>query len=213
MMRSNDLRRRRRPATLGAGVLAVVWSMSPTAQEPGQTDGFTAAQATRGGEVYERVCASCHRADFQGSFEAPPLAGVNFLNFWGDLSAAALFDRISVSMPPDRPGRLDDQDYVDIVAYLLQANGAVASGLELTATTTASIDTLATRRPPTAVEASQRGGQTQRPPGPSRDEPAGLRVTGTVPNYRPVTEEIVLIYIIKKVLILRTKKYMIYLNH
>ena len=140
MMRSNDLWRRRRPATLGvgvAGVLAVVMSMSLTAQEPGETGGFTAAQATRGGEVYQRVCASCHRTDFQGSFEAPPLAGANFLNLWGDLSAAGLFDRISVSMPPDRPGRLDDQAYVDIVAYLLQANGAVASGLELTAATAA----------------------------------------------------------------------------
>ncbi len=192
MMRSNDLRRRRPAATLGvgvAGVLAVVWSMSPTAQESGQSDGFTAAQATRGGEVYERVCASCHRADFQGSFEAPPLAGVNFLNLWGDLSAAALFDRISVSMPPDRPGRLDDQAYVDIVAYLLQANGAVASGLELTAATASSIDTLATRRAPTAVGASLRGGETRGPQGRSRDEPAGLRVAGTVPNFRPVTDE------------------------
>ncbi len=172
-----------------AGVLAVVWSMSPTAQEPGQPVGFTAAQATRGAEVYERACASCHRADFQGSFEAPPLAGVNFLNFWGDLSAAALFDRISASMPPDRPGGLDDQAYVDIVAYLLQVNGAAASGLELTAATAASIDALVTRRAPTTVAASQGGGETRGPQGRSRDEPAGLRVTGTVPNFSPVTEE------------------------
>ena len=109
MIRSNDVRRQRLTATpvVGtAGVLVVVMLMSLTAQEPGQTGGFTAAQATSGGEVYERVCASCHRTDFQGSFEAPPLAGANFLNLWGDLSAAALFDRISGSMPPDRPGRL-----------------------------------------------------------------------------------------------------------
>ncbi len=145
--------------------------MSLTAQEPGQTGGFTPAQATRGGEVYERVCASCHRTDFQGSFEAPPLAGANFLNLWGDLTAAALFDSISVSMPPDRPGRLGDQTYVDIVAYLLQANGAAAGGRELTATTAVSIGTLATRRAaPTEVRASQGGGQTRGPQGRSRDE-------------------------------------------
>ena len=193
MIRSNDVRRRRLTATpvVGtAGVLAVVMLMSLTAQEPGQTGGFTAAQATSGGEVYERVCASCHRTDFQGSFEAPPLAGANFLNLWGDLRAAALFDRISASMPPDRPGRLGDQTYVDIVAYLLQANGAGAGRVELTATTAASINTLATSRAaPTEVRAAQGGGQTRRPQGRSRDEPAGLRVTGTVPNFRRVTEE------------------------
>ena len=190
MIRSNDVRRRRLTATpvVGTAGLAVVMLMSLTAQEPGQTGGFTAAQATSGGEVYERVCASCHRTDFQGSFEAPPLAGANFLNLWGDLSAAAMFDRISASMPPDRPGRLGDQTYVDIVAYLLQANGA--GSVELTATTAASITTLATSRAaPTEVRAAQGGGQTRRPQGRSRDEPAGLRVTGTVPNFRRVTEE------------------------
>ena len=190
MTRLNDGRRRRVTATRITGVLAVVMVMSLTAQEPGQTGGFTAAQATRGGEVYEGVCASCHRTDFQGSFEAPPLAGATFLNLWGDLTAAALFDRISVSMPPDQPGRLGDQAYVDIVAYLLQANGVAASGVELTATTTVSISTLATRpAAPTAVRAAQGGGQTRGPQGRSRNEPAGLRVTGTVPNFRPVTDE------------------------
>ena len=31
-------------------------------------------------------------------------------------------------MPPDQPGGLGDQAYVDIVAYLLQANNVAASG-------------------------------------------------------------------------------------
>ena len=131
MTRWNDARRRRLTATTFAGitgVLAVVMVTSLTAQEPGQTGGFTAAQATRGGEVYERACASCHRIDLQGSFEAPQLAGVNFLNLWGDLSPASLYDRISATMPIDQPGGLGDQAYVDIVAYLLQANGVAASG-------------------------------------------------------------------------------------
>ena len=193
MIRSNDVCRRRltvTPVAGIAGVLAMVMLMSPTAQEPGRTGGFTAAQAASGGEVYERVCASCHRMDFQGSFEAPPLAGANFLNFWGDLSPAALFDRISVSMPPERPDSLNGQTYVDIVAYLLQANGAAAGGVELTATTAVSISTLATgQAAPTEARASKGGGQTRGPLGRSRDEPAGFRVTETVPNFRPITEE------------------------
>ena len=189
MRRSNDVRPWRVPARAVVGIagpLAVVMAASLTAQQPDVTGGFTAAQATRGGEVYERVCASCHRTDFQGSFEAPPLAGTNFLNLWGDQSAASLFDRIGGSMPPDRPGRLGAETYVDLVAYLLQANGATAGGVELTGTTVAAIGTLATRQP--ASTEVRAGGQT-RPQGRSRDEPAGLRVTGTVPSFRPVTDE------------------------
>ena len=179
MRRSNDVRRRRLPATAAVGIagcLPLVMGVSLIAQQPDQPGGFTAAQATRGGEAYERVCASCHRTDFQGSFEAPPLAGTNFLNLWGDQSAASLFDRLSGSMPPDRPGRLGAETYVDLVAYLLQANGAIG--------------TLATRRPAsTEVRAAQSGGQSRPPQGRSRNEPAGLRVTGTVPSFRPVTDE------------------------
>ena len=164
MRRSNDVRRRRLSAIAAVGIagsLAVVMVVTLIAQQPDQTGGFTAAQATRGGEVYERVCASCHRTDFQGSFEAPPLAGTNFLNLWGDQSAASLFDRISGSMPPDRPGRLGAAIYVDLVAYLLQANGATAGGVELMGTTSAPIGTFATRRPaPTEVRAAQSGGRT-----------------------------------------------------
>jgi alcohol dehydrogenase (cytochrome c) len=187
MIRSNDVRL---TAIALSGVVVAAMSVSLVAQEPGQPGGFTAAQATRGAEVYERVCASCHRTDFQGSFEAPPLAGANFLNLWGDLSAAALFDRISVSMPPDGPGRLGVQTYVDIVAYLLQVNGVAASGVELTAATAVSISALATRRAaPAEVRAAQARGQTRGPQGRARDEPAGLRVAGTVPNFTPVTDE------------------------
>lgn len=193
MIRLIDARRWRVTATYFAGitgVLAVVMVTSLTAQELEHTGGFTAAQAARGGEVYERACASCHRSDFQGSFEAPQLAGLNFLNLWGDLSPAALFERISATMPIDRPGRLGDQAYIDIVAYLLQANDIAPSNVELTATTALSISSLAARRAaPTAVRAAQDVAQTRPPQGRSQNEPAGLRVTGTVPNYRQVTDE------------------------
>ena len=97
-------------------ILTNMTTTSLSAQEANQSDGFTADQASRGGEVYERECAACHRSDFQGSFEAPQLAGPNFLNNWGELSPAALFDRIKASMPIDQPGRLSDQAYIDIVA-------------------------------------------------------------------------------------------------
>ena len=52
-------------------ILTAMMAVTLTAQESNQSDGFTADQASRGGEVYERECAACHRSDFQGSFAAP----------------------------------------------------------------------------------------------------------------------------------------------
>ncbi|SVA95263.1 uncharacterized protein METZ01_LOCUS148117 [marine metagenome] len=179
-------------ATLFAAITIILTSMmitTLTAQEPNQSDGFTADQASRGGEVYERECAACHRSDFQGSFEAPQLAGPNFLNNWAELSPAELFDRIKASMPIDQPGRLSDQAYVDIVAYLLGANGVGASGVELSTTAATSIDTLIARRATasTARDPEERA-QLRPPQGQSQNAPAGLRISGTVPNFTPVTD-------------------------
>jgi alcohol dehydrogenase (cytochrome c) len=179
-------------ATLFAAITIILTSMmitTLTAQEPNQSDGFTADQASRGGEVYERECAACHRSDFQGSFEAPQLAGPNFLNNWAELSPAELFDRIKASMPIDQPGRLSDQAYVDIVAYLLGANGVGASGVELSTTAATSIDTLIARRATasTARDPEERA-QLRSPQGQSQNAPAGLRISGTVPNFTPVTD-------------------------
>ena len=171
-------------------ILTAMMATTLTAQESNQSDGFTADQASRGGEVYERECAACHRSDFQGSFEAPQLAGPNFLNNWAELSPAELFDRIKASMPIDQPGRLSDQAYVDIVAYLLGANGVSASGVELSTEATTSIDTLIARRVTVnTTTVSEERAQLRLPQGQSQNTPAGLRVSGKVSNFTPVTDE------------------------
>ena len=36
-------------------------------------------------------------------------------------------------MPPDRPGGLTDQNYADLIAYILSQNGYAANGKELPA--------------------------------------------------------------------------------
>ena len=105
------------------GLLGLVAS---AAQQPAPTGVYTASQAENGRAAYTRSCAICHRTDFQGNFEAPPLVGTNFLNYWRDRTPRELFEQIRGSMPPDQPGRLGDPAYLDIVAYLLQANGAPA---------------------------------------------------------------------------------------
>ena len=98
---------------------------------------FTAAQARRGRRVYRQNCEACHGPDLKGAELGPSLAGGDFIVFWTELSVGSLFERIRVSMPEDGPGRLTDEEYTDVVAYLLDANDYPAGDQELPADKTA----------------------------------------------------------------------------
>ena len=82
-------------------------------------------QVEAGRGVYERSCAECHRADLSGDFEAPALAGRNFLAAW---RRAPLSELLAVvrDMPPEEPGTLSEAQYLAVTAFLLEANGASA---------------------------------------------------------------------------------------
>ncbi len=57
---------------------------------------FTAAQADRGGAVYDEHCASCHDgADVDG----PPLTGAPFVDRWREDTLAGLFEFMKTAMP------------------------------------------------------------------------------------------------------------------
>jgi alcohol dehydrogenase (cytochrome c) len=160
------------------------------AGQPPSTGLYTMEQASAGRTAYEASCASCHRSDLVGSNEAPPLAGSNFINVWRNRTPRDLFGYIRNAMPPDNPGALGDQTYLDITAYMLQANGAPAGPDALTPTTAVAIGSVATGRTPAAIASSPRGGtagagrQAQTPAGRT-----GLTVTGDVNDYVPVTDE------------------------
>ena len=100
---------------------------------PGAPRGFfTEAQTDAGEAVYLTACASCHLTNFQGSGEAPALAGPDFLNSWGPQPVTELLELIAASMPPTAPGSLSDEEYAAVVAYLLSENGVEASETRLT---------------------------------------------------------------------------------
>ena len=193
-MISASLHRRLSAATVTLGVAGVLIGPAAfAAGQPARAGVHTANQAESGRAVYTRSCAICHRTDLQGNFESPPLAGANFLNFWGDRTPVELLERIRGSMPPDRPGRLGDQAYLDIVAYLLQANGAPAGDEALTATTAVSIGTVATGETgPAPAITGQAQGRASTPV--TRTATAtvagGLTVAGEVENFTPVTDEL-----------------------
>jgi quinoprotein glucose dehydrogenase len=83
---------------------------------------YTTEQAARGSAQYASQCASCHGTALTGGESAPPLAGADFFSNWNGLTVGDLFERIRVSMPADRPGKLTREQDADILAYMLSMN-------------------------------------------------------------------------------------------
>ena len=108
------------------------------AAPPARAEGiYTAAQAARGKEVYSASCASCHAADLSGGGTSPPLAGPAFVTSrknaafsadWGSavFTADDLLFVIRTTMPRGAAGSLGDDDYVAVLAYILERNGHAA---------------------------------------------------------------------------------------
>jgi mono/diheme cytochrome c family protein len=92
---------------------------------------YTSEQAARGAAGYSTNCAPCHGTDLTGGESAPQLAGGEFLSNWNGLTVGDLFERIRISMPADRPGRLSRDQNVDILALILSRNQFPAGKMEL----------------------------------------------------------------------------------
>ena len=110
-----------------AGPMASVW------------DGvFTEAQAARGRQAYSGACGLCHGRRLNGAPDdpdmrsTPPLARARFVREWDGSSLAALFAYTRLTMPEDNPGSLTDEEYVDVIAYMLSAGGMPAGDDALT---------------------------------------------------------------------------------
>jgi polyvinyl alcohol dehydrogenase (cytochrome) len=85
---------------------------------------YSAAQAEAGRALYAKSCATgCHGANLAGAGPTPSLAGKDFLARWSGLSVGELYRRVRTTMPKNAPGSLSDKAYLDVVAYLLSANG------------------------------------------------------------------------------------------
>ncbi|MCY4121194.1 MAG: c-type cytochrome, partial [Acidobacteria bacterium] len=112
--------------TAGPGVAGAA------AQAPGADGAFTIDQAADGWSVYGVQCGQCHGVNLEGMVHAPPLSGVGFLNSWLGQTTDDMFAYLRDEMPPGQAGVISDQAYIDLVAYLLEANGAVPGDRTLT---------------------------------------------------------------------------------
>jgi quinoprotein glucose dehydrogenase len=92
---------------------------------------YTEAQAGRGKEIYRSACTGCHGDTLEGSGQIPPLAGPEFLGNWKGQTLADLFDKMKTTMPADAPGKLSNEQNIDLLAFLLSFNKFPPGSAEL----------------------------------------------------------------------------------
>ena len=95
-------------------------------QQSQQVASYTLAQAAAGEAAYQQQCAACHGDNLEGFELAPSLSGNFFTRRWGGKAVSELAAELR-RMPPEQVDGLDDRVYSNILAYLLQQNGAEAS--------------------------------------------------------------------------------------
>lgn len=109
----------------GACLLLVATSLGIGTPLTGQTqdtrttlDGvYTAEQAARGRQTYQRVCSECHSLDYYSGATIRPWAGADVYS---------MYDLIRTQMPQNNPGSLRPREYVAMIAYILELNGMPA---------------------------------------------------------------------------------------
>lgn len=84
---------------------------------------YTAEQADRGEQAFENTCSFCHATS--------QFSGTTFMRSWGGAPVDQLYQLIASTMPYDAPGSLSQQQYVDVVAYLLELNDLPEGDAEL----------------------------------------------------------------------------------
>ena len=89
------------------------------AREVTAAGSYSAAQATRGKQLYSDQCVACHGEMLEGVV-GPPLSGDDFLTDFGGHPVADLIQKIQGTMPQQAPGTLTRPQSTDITAYILQ---------------------------------------------------------------------------------------------
>jgi alcohol dehydrogenase (cytochrome c) len=179
-------------------LFAAMYGVLQLLGQQGAAGPFTVQQADAGRTAYQTNCSGCHAADLSGIGNALPLSGLPFTGSWGNRTVGDLVGFLEGAMPPNNPGGLGEQNYLNIAAFILQSNGARAGNQALTGNSTVAI------RSVTGQVVAQGGLQTGQgkqgkqgkqaaPAAGGRGAaapaaPRGLLIPGTVKNYTPVTD-------------------------
>jgi hypothetical protein len=99
----------------------VVLGVLPAAQAPEESTDqgvYTTAQAEKGSVLFSDVCRACHPDPF-------------WRTSWRDRTVGDLYSIIVKSMPDDNPGSVSGGEAVEVLAYILQGNGAPSGAVPL----------------------------------------------------------------------------------
>ena len=120
-------------ACIFAGLTALaglaLWPAAASQQRSVVQGVYTLEQASRGAVVYQDQCETCHGDPRTGGDDAPNLAGEDFVDHWNGKTLFDLAVRIQTTMPASDPASLTRQEYVDVIAFILNQN-AFAKGTE-----------------------------------------------------------------------------------
>ena len=95
---------------------------------------YTEEQATKGSLAYYKNCSMCHGPLLDGQsagYSGPALKGPEFADPSYDFHVNEMFNFVAKLMPPGEPGTLTHEEYVEIMAFILQQNGYPAGSHEL----------------------------------------------------------------------------------
>lgn len=84
---------------------------------------YTRDQADRGAQVYATSCGQCHTMGQH--------SGSRFAAAWHNRKLYDLWYIVRTTMPVDEPGGLSDEEYLDVIAYMLRLNGIPAGASPL----------------------------------------------------------------------------------
>jgi mono/diheme cytochrome c family protein len=84
---------------------------------------YNQPQALRGEDVYVAYCKQCHTPQSH--------TGPVFIATWHGRKLSELFSFIKERMPKNEPASLSDEEYVDVMAYLLKLNQMPAGRTEV----------------------------------------------------------------------------------
>jgi cytochrome c len=113
------------------------------------TSAFAEDQVAEGGKLYGKYCAKCHGDAGQGSKKAPPVVGKSALPLDPPPTAKVRKDQfhtaqdvaafVATKMPANKPASLTTDQYYDILAFDLKANGVDVTGKKIDAKSAADI--------------------------------------------------------------------------
>lgn len=136
------------------------------------THTYSEVQAQQGKRLYLNNCASCHGSRLEGGAAAPQLSGEGFIGKWSTRDIQDLRGLIQSSMPPGGNSKLNQRDFLQLTAFILQSNGVTAGPTPLT------VDSRFSMASAPRNDAARQKAMA----------PQGVTVAGEVDHFLPVTD-------------------------